>query len=142
MGSCVDVFAPGYNILSSDICIPNSSCYNPTANECNTCQRYRTGTSQSTPIVTGAVLSDNMVYNDTVGVTMKCLLYIGDLPPVNCEAFTPPNINDNKFVDCIHACSVYTLVFLEYLQSIKVLMTRTHTSEPEITVHGCPDKVS
>ena len=58
MGSCVDVFAPGYNILSSDICIPNSSCYNPTANdgdECNTCQRYRTGTSQSTPIVTGAV---------------------------------------------------------------------------------------
>ena len=57
MGSCVDVFAPGY-ILSSDIYIPNNSCYNPTANdgdECNTCQRYRTGTSQSTPIVTGAV---------------------------------------------------------------------------------------
>ena len=58
MGSCVDVFAPSYNILSSDICITNSSCYNPTANdgdECNTCQKYRTETSQSTPIVTGAV---------------------------------------------------------------------------------------
>ena len=54
----VDVFAPGYNILSSDICIPNSSCYNPTAidgDESNTCQRFWTGTSQSTPVVTGTV---------------------------------------------------------------------------------------
>ena len=58
MGSCVDVFAPGYTILSSDICIPNSSCYNSTANdgdECNICQRFRSGTSQSTSLVTGAV---------------------------------------------------------------------------------------
>ena len=58
MGSCVDVFAPGYSVFSSDICIPNISCYNSTANdgdECNTCQRFRTGTSQSSPIVTGAV---------------------------------------------------------------------------------------
>ncbi|XP_065901879.1 extracellular serine proteinase-like [Dysidea avara] len=58
MGSCVDVFAPGYSILSSDICIPNSFCYNLTANdgdECNTYQRFRSGTSQSSPIVTGAV---------------------------------------------------------------------------------------
>ncbi|XP_065902075.1 extracellular serine proteinase-like [Dysidea avara] len=58
MGSCVDVFAPGYTILSSDICIPNIPCYNSTANngdKCNTCQRFRSGTSQSSPIVTGAV---------------------------------------------------------------------------------------
>ena len=55
MGPCVDTFAPGYSILSSDICIPNSPCYNPTGDDCNTCQRYRTGTAQSTPIVTGAV---------------------------------------------------------------------------------------
>ena len=58
MGSCVDVFAPGYTILSSDICIPNSSCYNSTAfngDECSTCQRFRSGTSQSTSLVTGAV---------------------------------------------------------------------------------------
>ena len=55
MGPCVDTFAPGYNILSSDICIPNSPCYKPTGGDCNTCQRLRTGTSQSTPIVTGAV---------------------------------------------------------------------------------------
>ena len=54
MGSCVDVFAPGYSILSSDICIPNSPCYNLTA-ECNKCQRFRSGTSQSSSIVTGAV---------------------------------------------------------------------------------------
>jgi len=52
------VFAPGYNILNSDICIPYSSCYNSIANdgdECNTCQRFRRGTSQSTAIVTGGV---------------------------------------------------------------------------------------
>ncbi|XP_065903952.1 extracellular serine proteinase-like [Dysidea avara] len=55
MGSCVDVFAPGYRILSSDICIPNIPCYNSTGDECNTCQRFRTGTSQSTPLVTGTV---------------------------------------------------------------------------------------
>ena len=60
MGSCVDVFAPGHNILSSDICAPNSSCYNPTVNEgdncsSHTCQRFRTGTSQSSAIVAGAV---------------------------------------------------------------------------------------
>ena len=58
MGSCVDVFAPGYNILSSDMCVPNNTCYNPIANDedrCNTCQRFRMGTSQSTSLVTGAV---------------------------------------------------------------------------------------
>jgi len=55
MGSCVDVFAPGYGILSSDMCIPNSPCYNSTEDECNTCKRFRTGTSQSSPLVTGAV---------------------------------------------------------------------------------------
>ena len=58
MGSCVDVFAPGYTILSSDICIPNSSCYNLTATDgdkCTTCQRFQSGTSQSSPIVAGAV---------------------------------------------------------------------------------------
>jgi len=54
MGSCVDVFAPGYSIFSSDICIPNSPCYNLTA-ECNKCQRFQSGTSQSSSIVTGAV---------------------------------------------------------------------------------------
>ena len=58
MGSCVDVFAPGYSVLSSDICIPNIPCYDSTANDgddCNACQRFRSGTSQSSPIVTGAV---------------------------------------------------------------------------------------
>jgi len=58
MGSCVDVFAPGYKILSSDICIRNSPCYNLTANDgdkCTSCHRFRSGTSQSSPIVTGAV---------------------------------------------------------------------------------------
>ena len=55
MGSCVDVFAPGYTILSSDICIPKLPCYSSTTNECNTCQRFRSGTSQSSPTVTGAV---------------------------------------------------------------------------------------
>ena len=66
LGSCVDVFAPGYNILSSDICtISSNTCYRPSSGdfetvmpraECSkTCQRFRTGTSQSTAIVTGAV---------------------------------------------------------------------------------------
>jgi len=55
MGSCVDVFAPGYSILSSDICVPNSPCTIPTGEDCKICQRFRTGTSQSSPIVAGAV---------------------------------------------------------------------------------------
>jgi len=68
LGSCVDVFAPGYNILSSDICRINSHCYKPSSSvyktfiaddlgvECSkTCHRFRTGTSQGTAIVTGAV---------------------------------------------------------------------------------------
>ena len=58
LGSCVDVFAPGYSILSSDICIPNAACSNFTTfngDECDRCLRLRSGTSQSTPLVTGAV---------------------------------------------------------------------------------------
>ena len=57
LGPCVDVFSPGYSVLSSDICIPNSTCYNSTGDKCSsfTCQRFRTGTSQSSPIVAGAV---------------------------------------------------------------------------------------
>jgi len=67
LGSCVDLFAPGYNILSSDICRIESPCYRPSSetvitesddlgDECSkTCHKFRTGSSQSTAIVTGAV---------------------------------------------------------------------------------------
>ena len=60
MGKCVDVFAPGYKILSSDIC-PLRHC-NGNSEECidgmiynNTCRNYRSGTSRSTSLVTGAI---------------------------------------------------------------------------------------
>ena len=47
MGKCLDVFAPGYNISSSDICpFHNTTCKN---------FKIKTGTSQSSAIVTGAV---------------------------------------------------------------------------------------
>lgn len=50
MGKCLDVFAPGYSILSSDVCPPGlSSCYN------RSCTNFRSGTSQSSAIVAGAV---------------------------------------------------------------------------------------
>ena len=51
MGKCLDVFAPGYAILSSDICPPGAmtSCYN------RACRSFRSGTSQSCAIVAGAV---------------------------------------------------------------------------------------
>ena len=60
MGKCLDVFAPGYKVFSSDTC-PFLPCSND-SNECmtgkhygNTCNSVRSGTSQSAPIVTGAV---------------------------------------------------------------------------------------
>ena len=60
MGECVDVFAPGYNVYSSDICpflpcpVGNDKC--TTRNIVNTaCKSIRSGTSQSSPIVAGAV---------------------------------------------------------------------------------------
>ena len=60
MGKCVDVLAPGYKILSSDIC-PLGHCNND-SEECiagmmynNTCRESRSGTSQSTPLVAGAI---------------------------------------------------------------------------------------
>ena len=60
MGKCVDVFAPGYKIISSDIC-PLTHCSND-SEECiagiiydNTCREFRTGTSQSAPLVAGAI---------------------------------------------------------------------------------------
>ena len=51
MGKCLDVFAPGYSILSSDVCPPelSTSCYN------RSCKGFRSGTSQSSAVVTGAV---------------------------------------------------------------------------------------
>ena len=68
LGSCVNVFAPGYNILSSDICTVNIPCYKPNSDSSKTaldddlgvgcgktCQKFRSGTSQSTAIVSGAV---------------------------------------------------------------------------------------
>ena len=60
MGKCLDVFAPGYNVYSSDICpflpcpVGNDEC--TTRNIANaTCKNVRSGTSQSSPIVAGAV---------------------------------------------------------------------------------------
>ena len=60
IGKCVDVFAPGYKIISSDIC-PLTHCSND-SEECiagiiydNTCREFRTGTSQSAPLVAGAI---------------------------------------------------------------------------------------
>ena len=41
-GLCVDIFAPGENILSAN-------------RNCNTCTEYKTGTSMAAPYVTGAV---------------------------------------------------------------------------------------
>ena len=60
MGKCIDVFAPGYIIFSSDFC-PLGHC-NKDSKECiagimynNTCRDSRTGTSQSTALVTGSL---------------------------------------------------------------------------------------
>ena len=60
MGKCVDVFAPGYKILSSDIC-PLTRCNND-SEECvdgmmhkNSCRNFQTGTSRSAPLVAGAI---------------------------------------------------------------------------------------
>ena len=60
MGKCLDVFAPGYKVFSSDTC-PFLPCSN-NSDECmtgknygNTCNSVRSGTSQSAPIVSGAV---------------------------------------------------------------------------------------
>ena len=60
MDKCVDVFAPGCKVLSSDIC-PLGHCKND-SEECiagmmynNTCRKFRTGTSQSAPLVAGAI---------------------------------------------------------------------------------------
>ena len=60
MGECLDVFAPGYKIYSSDICpflpctVGNDECNNKNTFNA-TCKNIRTGTSQSSPIVAGAV---------------------------------------------------------------------------------------
>jgi len=57
IGKCLDMFAPGYEILSSDICLSSVTCSNKcdvgTSN--NTCRKFRSGTSQSAPLVAGAI---------------------------------------------------------------------------------------
>ena len=60
MGKCVDVFAPGYKILSSDI-YPLQCCNNDGEGfiagmmHDNTCRKSRIGTSHSAALVTGAI---------------------------------------------------------------------------------------
>ena len=57
MGKCLDVFAPGYNVYSSDICsclIGNDKCI-ARKNIDITCKNVRSGTPQSSSIVTGAI---------------------------------------------------------------------------------------
>ena len=55
MSDMSDMFAPGYMILSSDFCPgDNGECIAGIAYN-NTSKKVRSGTSQSAPIVTGAV---------------------------------------------------------------------------------------
>ena len=66
MGRCLDVFAPGYKILSSYVC-PVARCKNNNSEdddgrECiaekicnNSCRRSKSGTSQSAPLVAGGI---------------------------------------------------------------------------------------
>ena len=60
MGKCLDIFAPGYNVLSSYVC-PLAPC-DDNNTECisgmiynNTCRCFKSGTSQSAPLVAGVV---------------------------------------------------------------------------------------
>ena len=61
MGSCLDVFAPGYKILSSYVC-PTAPCKDDDSEECiagqiynNSCRHIKSGTSQSAPLVAGGI---------------------------------------------------------------------------------------
>ena len=57
MGECLDVFAPGYKVYSSDICscpIGSNKCIAQKSSDI-TCKNVRSGASQSSAIVTGAV---------------------------------------------------------------------------------------
>ena len=63
MGKCLDIFAPGYKVLSSYVC-PLAPCDENDDNntECNAgmiydnaCRSFKSGTSQSAPLVAGAV---------------------------------------------------------------------------------------
>ena len=61
MGKCLNVFAPGYKILSSYVC-PLACSEDDDSEECiagqiynNTCRRFESGTSQSAPLVAGGI---------------------------------------------------------------------------------------
>lgn len=114
VGKCVDVVAPGYKILSSYICSSSENCFNEcdTGSYNNTCRKFKSGTSQSAPLVTGAIALLLEECPELTNTQVKDILQ---------HELSIARVKVNKVVNFVKKNNIYSISILNLVTNLRLL---------------------